>query len=185
MTQIIKKTLQICQKLYFRQNSRFLSYMSASGPLSHWRALSALSSWLVYKRKLGVSGMYWAVIKSMTGAPAQTSASWRQSNLAPIAKADKRPICDATLVAEHRLPRMEGWAISLMYNWDVNWKLEERRHSIRFFFMWELVVSFSLWNWGMIFYVKCAKMWFLLQKKWKEKRKEVTTTFYAIKKKLL
>ena len=116
-------TLQICLKLYFRQNSRFLSYMSASGPLSHWRALSALSSWLVYKRKLGVSGMYWAVIKSMTGAPAQTSASWRQSNLAPIAKADKRPICDATLVAEHRLPRMEGWAISLMYNWDVNWKI--------------------------------------------------------------
>ena len=115
--------LRICLKLYFRQNSRFLSYMSASGPLSHWRALSALSSWLVYKRKLGVSGMYWAVIKSMTGAPAQTSASWRQSNLAPIAKADKRPICDATLVAEHRLPRMEGWAISLMYNWDVNWKI--------------------------------------------------------------
>ena len=96
------------------------AYMSASGPRSHWRALSALSSWLVYSRKLGVSGMYWAVIKSMTGAPAQTSASWRQSNLAPIANADKSPICDATLVAEHRLPRMEGWAISLMYNWDVN-----------------------------------------------------------------
>ena len=145
--------MRIFLKLYFRQNSRFLSYMSASGPLSHWRALSALSSWLVYKRKLGVSGMYWAVIKSMTGAPAQTSASWRQSNLAPIAKADKRPICDATLVAEHRLPRMEGWAISLMYNWDVNWKLEESRDiQLDVFFFYLRVKcglvseSFSLWH---------------------------------------
>ena len=112
----------LCYKAFLIFLDQTLAYISASGPLSHWRALSALSSWLVYRRKLGVSGMYWAVIKSMTGAPAQTSASWRQSNLAPIAKADKRPICDATLVAEHRLPRMEGWAISLIYNCDVSWK---------------------------------------------------------------
>ena len=64
--------------------------------------------------------MYWAVIRSMTGAPAQTRANCLQSNLAPIAKAAKRPICEATFVAEQRLPLIEGWAISLMYTCAVS-----------------------------------------------------------------
>ena len=68
----------------------------------------------MYSKKLGVSGTYWAVISNMIGAAAQTSANWRQSKVAPIAKDANKPICDDILLAEHRLPRIDGCAISLI-----------------------------------------------------------------------
>ena len=57
-------------------------------------------------------------MKSMSGAPAQTKASWRQSRNAPRANDAKRPIWDKILEAEHKLPRIEGCAISEMYTCD-------------------------------------------------------------------
>ena len=53
----------------------------------------------MYSKKLGVSGTYWAVISNIIGAAAQTSANWRQSKVAPIAKDANKPICDDILLA--------------------------------------------------------------------------------------
>ena len=57
---------------------------------------------------------YLAVIKSIRGEPAQTSANCRQSSHAPNAKEERRPMWERTREAEQRLPRMDGWEISEM-----------------------------------------------------------------------
>ena len=53
-------------------------------------------------------------MSNIIGAAAQTNASCRQSNVAPMAKDANKPICEATLFAEHKLPRIDGCAISLI-----------------------------------------------------------------------
>ena len=88
---------------------------SVSEPLSHCNDFTAFSSWLVYKRKLGDSGTYCAVISSINGAPAQTIASWRQSNHAPMAKDAKTPNSENIFAPEHIRALTVGCAISLRY----------------------------------------------------------------------
>ena len=89
--------------------------ISVSEPRSHCNDFTAFSSWFVYSRKLGDSGTYCAVISNINGAPAQTIASWRQSNHAPIANDAKTPNSENIFAPEQIRALIVGCAISLRY----------------------------------------------------------------------
>lgn len=88
--------------------------MSSFFSRNHDNAFVASSSFPLYNKNEGVSGIHSNAKKSKSGAAAATPASWRQSRKAPRVNEARVPSSDEIFSKEERRPRTEGEEISEM-----------------------------------------------------------------------